>query len=246
MQICCQWRFEKYYCVRCELPAQITWGNVPLSNTTTTNHAAWLARERRDQPPWNTTTHSLAVGRCGGHDPKETQQRGRSITWDIGATTTNYTAWLWLITLNHHHHPQPNCGGCGRRHSPEKTRIKVSRPEFSSKISRRTDSVWILWTIPLRPSRCFFPVCSQPYRYSQYLVACNNYRTKVLSRIAICLIIICKIWRFKSDYPLWASKIPAGGPTCSCSASITRIHPSPTTRWPPHKINSKYGNILIW
>ena len=95
----------KYYFVRCELPAQITWGNVPLSNTTTTNRAARLARERRDQPPWNTTTHSLAVGRCGGHDPKETQQRGRSITWDIGATTTNHTAWLWLITLNHHHHP---------------------------------------------------------------------------------------------------------------------------------------------
>ena len=87
-----------------------------------------------------------------------------------------------------------------------------SRPEFSSKISRRTDSVWILWTIPLRPSRCFFPVCSQPYRYFQYLVACNNYRTKVLSRIAICHIIICKIWRFKSGYPLWASKIPAGVP----------------------------------
>ena len=129
-----------------------------------------------------------------------------------------------------------------------------SRPEFFSKISRRTDSVWILWTIPLRPSRCFFPVCSQPYRYFQYLVACNNYRIKVLSRIAICLIIICKIWRFKSGYPLWASKIPAsvppapaaGVPPAPAVASITRIHHHLPQDDHHTRSTVKYGNILIW
>ena len=88
----------KYYYVRCELPAQITWGNVPLSNTTTTNHAAWLARERRGQPPWNTTTPQPSCGQVRQTRPQE----DTAAAWSVNhlrycsTTTTNHTAWLWL------------------------------------------------------------------------------------------------------------------------------------------------------
>ena len=86
--------------VKTLLPGRVTWGSVggvPLSQLPCgpANREQLITLKHHPQPS--------SAGRCGGYD------QGDIAVWsvnhlNIAATTTNYTAWLWLTTLNHHHH----------------------------------------------------------------------------------------------------------------------------------------------
>ena len=133
-----------------------------------------------------------------------------------------------------------------------------SRPEFFSKISRRTDFVGFFERFPSDPVGAFSLFCSQPYGYFQCLVACKDYRIKVfikncdLPHHNLQLMVSNNLQSTKYG---GLKRLSFEGQQDSSGwfhLLLQRQHNShpPTTyhtRWLPHKIitNSKYGNILI-
>ena len=160
---------------------------------TTTNRAARLARERLITLKYHHPQPS-----CG--QVWRTRPQGDTAAWSVNHLRywCHHYQPYGVAVANHLEPPPPprnlivavaaDDTAQGRHAST------FSRPEFFSKISRRTDFVGFFERFPSDPVGAFSLFCSQPYGYFQCLVACKDYRIKVLSRIAICLIIICNWW----------------------------------------------------
>ena len=157
---------------------------------------------------------------------------------NIAATTTNYTAWLWLTTLNHHHHHhlQPKLW---RLRPTTRPRKDTHLQAVAQSPPARLVDVLILFgffeRFLFRPSRCSFPALFAAIQiFSIYLSAKYG---------GLKAVILCG----PSKIPASAPPAPvAGDPPAPAVARITRIHHHLPQDDHHTRSTVKYGNILIW